>query len=76
MYARYGVPDTVITDNGPQFASQEFSSFARVWGFVHTTSSPYYPQSNRKVENAVKTIKRLFSNCQESGQSEFQALLD
>ena len=76
MYARYGVPDTVVTDNGPQFASQEFSSFAKTWGFVHTTSSPYHPQSNGKAENAVKTIKRLFVKCQESGQSEFQALLD
>ena len=54
---RYRVPDTVVTDNGPQFASQEFSSFAKTWGFVHTTSSPYYPQSNGKAENAVKTIK-------------------
>jgi len=35
MYARYSVPDTVITDNGPQFMAQEFYSFAKVWGFVH-----------------------------------------
>jgi len=76
LYARYGVPDTVITDNGPQFASEEFSFFARAWGFLHTTSSPYYPQSNGKAENAVKTIKHMFVKCQESGQSEFQALLD
>ena len=56
LFARYGVPDTVISDNGPQFASKEFSSFASTSGFVHTTSSPCYPQSNRKAENAVKVI--------------------
>lgn len=76
MFARYGVPNELITDNGPQFASAEFAVFAKSWGFDHVTSSPRYPQSNGKAENAVKTVKRLFTKCRESGQSEYLALLD
>ena len=76
LFARYGVPDTLVSDNGPQFASKEFSTFAKTWGFVHITSSPGYPQSNGKAENAVRTVKRLFKKCHESGESEFLALLD
>ena len=76
LFARYGVPQVLMTDNGPQFASAEFAGFAAQWGFQHLTSSPHYPQSNGRVENAVKTVKRLFTKCHETRQSEFQALLD
>ena len=76
QFARYGVPDTVVSDNGPQFGSKEFIVFAKTWGFTHVTSSPHYPQSNGKAENAVKTLKRLFTKCRESGKSEYLALLD
>ena len=61
---------------GPQFASEEFTSFAQKWGFDHITSSTCYPQSNGKAENVVKTVKWLFTKCWESGQSEFLALMD
>ena len=76
LFARYGVPNVLMTDNGPQFSSAEFMSFASRWGFQHVTSSPRYPQSNGRAENAVKTVKRLFTKCQETRQSEYQALLD
>ena len=71
VFARYGIPDVIVTDNGSQFAV-----FAKSWMFQHITSSPHHPQSNGKAENAVKTVKRLFTKCRESDQSEFLAQLD
>ena len=50
IFAIHGIPDNVISDNGPQFASTEFRKFVQEWGFVHTTSSPRYPQSNGAAE--------------------------
>ena len=76
VFARFGIPEVLVTDNGTQFSSAEFSVFARTWGFDHVTSSPRYPQSNGKAENAVKTVKRLFKKCKQAGQSGFLALLD
>lgn len=76
MFTQYGVPNILVTDNGPQFASDKFVAFAKTWCFQHTTSSQHYPQSNGKAENSVKTVKRLFIKCQEARQSEYQALLD
>ena len=76
IFARSGIPEILVTDNGPQFASNEFKAFVKSWSFNHTTTSPRYPQSNGKAENAVKTVKHLFEKCKESGVSEFQALLD
>ena len=50
-----------MSDNGPQFSSQDFSTFSKQYGFEHCTSSPNYPQSNSEAERAVKTIKALLS---------------
>ncbi len=76
IFARFGIPDTVVTDNGPQFSGAEFEAFAKSWGFEHVTSSPRYAQSNGKAENAVKTIKNLFQKCKADHTSDFFALLN
>ena len=76
IFARFGIPDVVVTDNGPQFHGAEFAAFAKSWNFEHVTSSPRYAQSNGKVENAIKTIKRLFQKCKVDRSSEFVALLN
>ena len=59
IFARHGIPDTVVSDNGPAYTSEEFSKFAATWEFHHVTTSPHYPQSNGKAESAVKTYKTL-----------------
>ena len=59
IFARHGIPETVISDNGPQYASEAYKKFAEEYQFKHVTSSPYFPQSNGEAERAVRTIKGL-----------------
>lgn len=52
-----GAKPRAITDNGPQFISGDFKSFVRISGMSHVRTSPYYPQSNGKIERYHRTIK-------------------
>ena len=47
----------IISDNGPQFVAKDFKEFIRVCGMTHVRTSPYYPQSNGKLERYHRTIK-------------------
>ena len=68
--ARYGIPEEVISDNGPQFASAED------FEFKHTTSSPRYPQSNELAERTVQTIKSILKKSLQDKSDPNLALLD
>jgi putative transposase len=52
-----GVTPRIISDNGPQFIAREFKEFVRISGMSHVRTSPYYPQSNGKLERYHRTIK-------------------
>ena len=52
-----GVQPRIISDNGPQFVAKDFKEFIRVCGMTHVKTSPYYPQSNGKIERFHRTIK-------------------
>jgi putative transposase len=52
-----GVTPRIISDNGPQFIAKDFKSFIRICGMTHVKTSPYYPQSNGKLERFHKTLK-------------------
>ena len=57
QFARYGIPDLLITDNRPQFSSDEFRQFTKSYNIEHCTSSPLYLQSNGLAEKSVQTVK-------------------
>lgn len=59
IFTRHGIPEIVVSDNGPQYSSEAFAKFAHQYRFEHVTSSPYHPQPNGKAEHAVQTVKRL-----------------
>lgn len=53
-----GVTPRIISDNGPQFIAKDFKAFVRFSGMTHVKTSPYYPQSNGKLERFHGTIKK------------------
>ena len=59
IFSRYGIPEILVSDNGPQYSSDLFKQFAKSYGFTHITSSPLYPQANGEAERAVKTVKNM-----------------
>ena len=57
IFAEQGVPERLISDNGPHFSSQQFKEFAKGWDFEHIIASPKYPQANGMAERCIQTIK-------------------
>ena len=58
MFAKYGLPDQVVSDNGPQFTSTEFETFTKRNGIKHTRSAPYHPSTNGLAERFVQSLKQ------------------
>ena len=53
-----GVHPRIISDNGPQFIAREFKTFVKLCGMTHVRTSPFYPQSNGKMERWNGSLKR------------------
>ena len=62
LFASYGLPVQLVSDNGLQFASDEFSSFLKSNGVKHIMSAPYHPSSNGLAEHFIKTFKKAMKN--------------
>ena len=58
LFAAYGLPEQLVSDNGPQFTSSDFAMFLKQNGVKHVRSAPYHPSSNGAAERFVQTFKR------------------
>lgn len=58
LFARTGVPEQLVSDNGPQFTSEDFQTFLRRNGIRHITSAPWHPATNGQAERFVQTLKQ------------------
>ncbi|KAF2890602.1 hypothetical protein ILUMI_15571, partial [Ignelater luminosus] len=75
MFARFGVPQQVVSDRGTQFTSREFANFSKQWQFKHIVTSPTHSQSNGMAERHVQTAENLVKKAIEDKKDLYLALL-
>ena len=72
-FARYGVPDVVVSDGGPQYTSTSFKHFRQ---FEHIITSPGNSKANGAAEAAVKSVKKLMKKCIAAHEDPYLGLLN
>lgn len=78
IFARFGVPYSLRTDNGPQFISEEWGAFLKEYGVEHRRTIPLWPQANGEVERQNRTLLKALRVAQTEGKDwrvEMQKLL-
>ena len=75
IFAEYGIPVTMFTDQGTQFMSEECKEFARRYRFQLEHSSPRYPQSNGFIEAMIKVVKNIMEKAEDSDFDPHLAML-
>ena len=58
LFAQFGLPDTIVTDNGTCFVSAEFAVYLKKYGIKYITSAPYHTATNGMAECAVQIVKQ------------------
>ena len=67
IFTRYGLPEQLVSDNGPQFVSSEFSEFCKSNGIKHYRVAPYHPASNGLAEYMVQSFKQSMKKSSNDG---------
>ena len=75
QFSSYGISETLVTDNGPQFTSHEFHQFSRDFGFLRVSPFPHHHKANGKVESSVKVARSLIKKAFKDNKDPWVALL-
>ena len=67
LFALYGLPEQLVSDNGPQFISDEFQHFLASNGIKHLCCAPYHPPLNEAEERHVQTVKKAVKSGSHGG---------
>ena len=67
IFSEYGWPETLISDNGPCYASETFKKLMKEYNVNHVTSSPHYPQSNGLARQICPNSEKSISQSQRRG---------
>ncbi|XP_056089739.1 uncharacterized protein K02A2.6-like [Rhinichthys klamathensis goyatoka] len=74
LFSHYGLPEVLVSDNGPQFVSQEFVTFLKANHVKHIRSAPYHPATNGQAERFVQSLKQALKTSK--GSSTLQRRLE
>ncbi|UYV68199.1 hypothetical protein LAZ67_5003368 [Cordylochernes scorpioides] len=74
-FARFGIPETMMSDNGPPFRSEIMTDFCIKWGIKQLFSSPHLHRSNGLAERSIQTIKNQLIKCRDEGSDPYLAIL-
>ena len=69
LFAQFGIPEVVVTDNSACFVSEVFETYLTKNGVKHITSAPYHPSTNGLAERAMQIVKKGFKKDMEGSMS-------
>ena len=64
VFSTHGIPEKLISDNGPPFQSNEWARYMKSWGIKHVPDTPLRPQGNAEAEAFMRPFKKLLQTCQ------------
>ena len=69
IFSAHGLPDTLTSDNGGQFTTNEMESFLKINGITHNRTTPLWPQANGQVEQINRVIKKAIQSAVNEGRN-------
>ena len=75
IFSEYRWPDTLVSEIGPCYVAEAFSTLMKEYAVNHITSSPHYPQSIRLAEKFVQIVKNLFYKARDEGTDIYKCLM-